>query len=46
MTDVYEKLAKHLDSLPAGYPQHGIGCGDADPQSASSRPKRPNSPQR
>jgi electron transport complex protein RnfB len=25
MTDVYEKLAKHLDSLPAGYPSTETG---------------------
>jgi hypothetical protein len=25
MTDVYEKLAQHLDSLPAGYPRTESG---------------------
>jgi electron transport complex protein RnfB len=25
MTDVYEKLANHLDSLPAGYPSTETG---------------------
>ena len=25
MTDVYEKLAKHLDNLPAGYPSTESG---------------------